>query len=113
MVSATVHSSVVYGFLAFVYGFTVYVSKHAKGQISGEGGPGFQPRKLVRTVVVGVVVGVYAAMNGDVSAAGVNNVLPLAVPVADQVVKVLWTYFSLGSVLNGLGVGNNSGGQGN
>jgi len=109
MVSAMIHTSVVYAVLAFLYGFVVYVSKHANGQLDGSGGPALEPRKLLRTVIVGVVVGVYAAIHGTMSVAGVNNVLPLAIPIADQIVKVLWSYFKLDTVLNGLGIGSNQG----
>lgn len=105
MVSATVHTSIVYGVLAFLYGFVVYVAKHAQSQLSSGSGVKFEPRKLFRTVIVGVVVGVYAAVNGNMSAAGINNILPYAIPIADQIVKVVWNYLGLNSVLAGIGVG--------
>jgi len=106
--ATTIASAVVYAALAFAYGFIVFLAKNYKKTES------FRPRALFRTVVVGVVVGVYAALHGVTSVAGVQGILPLAIPIGDQIVKVLWHYFGLNTVLAGMGVGaNGSSGSGN
>ena len=83
---------IMYAIIAAAYGMIVYMSKHSNSLINGNGPLKFEPKKLLRTVIVGAVVGWYAASHGVTSMAGVKNILPIAIPVADQLVKVVWGY---------------------
>lgn len=72
---------------AVVYSLATYLSKRA-----GTDEP-FQPRKFIRTLVLGVIVGLYAYQRGiDMSLSEFESVAQAsgATVLADQVTKLLW-----------------------
>lgn len=73
---------------AMVYSLSTYFSQRV-----GDDPESFDPRKFVRAVIIGLVVGVYAAVRGlELDMASYRNLSEAAgvTVVADQLTKLVW-----------------------
>lgn len=74
-----------------IYGLVHYWAKHKKDDPEA-----FEPRKFVRALIIGLVVGVVAWQMGmEVTFANFESIATAigAVGVADQLVKIIWRYY--------------------